>query len=222
MCNIRSAFRYSSFVVPFATLFLAAVGGGPTTAASALCPDSTGQTMGGDPSEKWPRSGNSSFVDRFGGWVVARSGQNRQRVCFAHMDVTERRGAHKGREHVYVQVATWPAKSPGYVFSAYVGQRFLKNATIQIRVDAAGPSFCLFNDGLTAWAHTGRDDAALIAAMASGRIMTIRTTTVDRSTVLDVYRLDGFADALTAVRRACESQLIGRPMDLGSGSVWPG
>ncbi len=222
MCRIRSAIRNSSFVIPFVILFFAAIGSGTATAASASCPDYTGQTMGGDSSEKWPRSGTSSFIGRFGSWVVARAGRNRGRVCFAHMNVTERLGARDGREHVYVQVATWPGRSSGYEFSAYVGRRFLENATTEIRIDAADPSFCLFNDGLTAWANTARDDAALIAAMASGHIMTIRTTAVDRSAVLDVYRLAGLADALTALRLACRSQLIGRPRDPGSRSAGPG
>lgn len=126
----------------------------------------------------------------YNGWGAFRDAQPHRCYAIASPD---KGGAGNGRWKPFASVADWPdAGIRGQVHIRLSNAVSGKGAPLMLKVDEA--SFPLVAGGADAWAPNAAVDAAIVAAMRSGRVLTIGRNT---------YALKGAASAIDAAALGC-------------------
>lgn len=132
----------------------------------------------------------------YNGWGAFRDA--RPLHCFAISEPV-RRGGSKWRP--FASVAHWPVQRiRGQV---HVRLSREKRAGVPITLSIDGRRFPMVAGGADAWAPDPRIDAAIIAAMRSGRNMSIGTVSANGTRFADSYILKGAATAIDAAALGC-------------------
>jgi hypothetical protein len=121
------------------------------------------------------------------------------RKCFAIAKPENLPGA-QGRQP-YASVGFWPERSVRYQLHFRLSHKRRPESAIFLRIDRQ--SFQLRAGGDSAWAPNARADAAIVAAMRTGFIMTVEMRTERGILVRDRYPLRGAASAIDAAAIAC-------------------
>jgi hypothetical protein len=111
------------------------------------------------------------------------------------------RAAQGGARGAFASVAFWPQR--GLRGQAYfrLSQPKREGSALILRIDER--TFQLRGGGVQAWAPDATADAAIVAAMRTGILMTLDTRSASGSLVRDSYRLRGAATAIDAAAIAC-------------------
>ncbi len=106
-----------------------------------------------------------------------------------------------GRSSGFASVATWPKR--GLRASLYVRLSRERDRSAGVTLTVGERRFALVANGLNAWASDAPSDHAIVAAMRSGRSMSIEAVGVGGRPFADVYALSGAATAIDAAVLAC-------------------
>ena len=120
--------------------------------------------------------------------------------CYAIAQVEKPRGA-KVDYQAYADVGHWPKRGLRNQVHFRLSKRLAPNSAIRLRVDAQ--DFALTGGGGDAWAADRRMDAAIVAAMRSGKAMRVRARAADGREISDYYPLPGSASAIDAAALGC-------------------
>ena len=120
--------------------------------------------------------------------------------CYAIAMADKPRGA-KVDYQAYADVGHWPKRALRNQVHFRLSKRLAANAPIRLRVDTQ--DFALTGGGGDAWAADRRMDAAIVAAMRSGKAMRVRATGADGREINDYYPLPGAASAIDAAALGC-------------------
>ena len=120
--------------------------------------------------------------------------------CYAISQSDKPRGA-KVDFRAYADVGHWPKRALRNQVHIRLSKRLAANAPIRLRVD--NQEFLLVGGGGDAWAADRRMDAAIVAAMRSGKAMRVRARAADGREVNDYYALPGAASAIDAAALGC-------------------
>ena len=120
--------------------------------------------------------------------------------CYAIAQVEKPRGA-KVDYQAYADVGHWPKRGLRNQVHFRLSKRLAPNSAIRLRVDAH--DFALTGGGGDAWAADRRMDAAIVAAMRSGKAMRVRARAADGREISDYYPLPGSASAIDAAALGC-------------------
>ena len=101
----------------------------------------------------------------------------------------------------YADVGHWPKRALRNQIHFRLSKRLAANAPIRLRVDSQ--DFALTGGGGDAWATDRRMDAAIVAAMRSGKAMRVRARAADGREISDYYALPGAASAIDAAALGC-------------------
>jgi hypothetical protein len=127
-------------------------------------------------------------------------------MCFV---ATQPKGESKysqpvsGRDPAFFQITRIPTKGIVNEVSSIVGYTFASNADVIVDVD--GSQFKMFLDAShpdTAWS-VQETEAALVAAMKKGHVMTLTSKSKRGTTITDNYSLSGISAALDAIAKEC-------------------
>ena len=125
----------------------------------------------------------------YNGWGAFRDTQPHRCYAIASPD----KGAGNGRWRPFASVADWPdAGIRGQVHIRLSNPVTGRGDPLVLKVDEA--SFPLVAGGADAWAPNAAVDAAIVAAMRSGRVLTVGRNT---------YTLKGAATAIDAAALGC-------------------
>ena len=134
----------------------------------------------------------------FGNWGAFRDpGVPR---CYAIAMADKPRGA-KVDYRAYADVGHWPKRALRNQIHFRLSKRLAASAPIRLRVDTQ--DFALTGGGGDAWAADRRMDAAIVAAMRSGKAMRVRARAADGREISDYYALPGAASAIDAAALGC-------------------
>lgn len=136
-------------------------------------------------------------IGTFGRWGAFREASPRH--CFAIAEPVQRVRGGNGR--AFASIARWPGagvraqlhirlsrpRHPEAAVTLAVGER-----RFQLR---AGPT--------DAWAPDAATDRAIVAALRSGRSLSVESLGTDRRPIADTYALHGAATAIDAATLAC-------------------
>lgn len=136
-----------------------------------------------------------------GAWRAVEATQGGHRLCFVIASPTSRAPAELKRD-------------PGNLFVTTKAQREGGGSEVSIRfgyrlgqgphtLTIEGRSFSLMPQGETAWLRSAADEQAVVAAMRSGRDLSIAAVSARGNTTTDSYSLIGFSAALEALQRQC-------------------
>ena len=120
--------------------------------------------------------------------------------CYAIAMADKPRGA-KVDFQAYADVGHWPKRGLRNQIHFRLSRRLASNAAIRLKVDSQ--QFVLAGGGGDAWAADRRMDAAIVAAMRSGKAMRLRARAADGREVNDYYALPGAASAIDAAALGC-------------------
>lgn len=132
----------------------------------------------------------------FEAWGAFRDAQPQR--CFAIAEPA-RGGGSKWRP--FASIANWPAQGVRGQVHIRLSREKRADAIITITVDDRRTT--LIGSGADAWAPDKRIDAAIIAAIRSGRSMSISTVAATGGGFADTYALKGAATAIDASALGC-------------------
>lgn len=133
----------------------------------------------------------------FGDWGAFRDGSVPR--CYAIAQPQE--VAKDARYRPYAAVGTWPQRKVRNQVHFRLSGEMAKGAAVTLTV--RGRSFTLSGGGGDAWARDMAMDAAIVANMRSGGMMTVTTRAANGKRIADSYRLAGAASAMDAATVAC-------------------
>lgn len=136
----------------------------------------------------------------FGAWGAFRD--SRPVRCFAVAEPAYAlRSEGKAAWRSFASVATWPKRGVRNQLHFRLAKPRGPGTPLQLNID--GARFDLVSAGVDAWAADARADAAIVAAMRSGRRLLIVGRARDGSRIEENYALDGAATAIDAATLAC-------------------
>jgi hypothetical protein len=106
-----------------------------------------------------------------------------------------------GQASGFASVATWPER--GLRSSFYVRLSRERDRSAGVTLTVGERRFALVANGLDAWASDAPSDRAIVAALRSGRSMSVEAVGVGGRPFADVYALSGAATAIDAAVLAC-------------------
>ena len=130
----------------------------------------------------------------FGGWGAFRDDAPRR--CFA---IAQPVNASRGG--AFASVADWPGQNVRTQLHVRLSRARARSARITLSI--GDRHFDLVSAGADAWAPDARTDAAIVAAMRSGRSMSVEGLGADGAPFADTYALSGAATAIDAATLAC-------------------
>ena len=117
--------------------------------------------------------------------------------CFAITEPLGRRRATRP----FASVATWPRA--GARGQLHIRLSRPRRPSARVTLSIGERRFELLAGPADAWAPDARTDAAIVAAMRSGRSMSVESAAVSGAPVADAYALAGSATALDAAAVGC-------------------
>ena len=106
-----------------------------------------------------------------------------------------------GRSSGFASVATWPDR--GLRASLHIRLSRERDRSAGVTLTVGERRFALVANGLDAWASDAPSDRAIVAALRSGRSMSVEAVGVGGRPFADVYALSGAATAIDAAVLAC-------------------
>ena len=106
-----------------------------------------------------------------------------------------------GRSSGFASIATWPQR--GLRASLHIRLSRERDRSAGVTLTIGERRFALVANGLDAWASDAPSDRAVVAALRSGRSMSVEAVGVGGRPFADVYALPGAATAIDAAVLAC-------------------
>jgi len=107
----------------------------------------------------------------------------------------------EGRSTGWASVATWPGR--GLRSSVHIRLSRERDRSAPVTITVGERRFELAATGIDAWATDGPADRAMVAAIRSGRSMSVEAVGIGGRPFADVYLLAGAATAIDAAAVAC-------------------
>jgi hypothetical protein len=132
----------------------------------------------------------------FEGWGAFRDAQPLR--CYA---IAEPARSSGGKWRPFASIAYWPSEGVRGQIHIRLSREVRNGARIVLNIDDRRIS--LVGSGADAWAANPRADASIIAAVRSGRSLSIATVAATGGGFADTYRLKGAATAIDAAALGC-------------------
>lgn len=134
-------------------------------------------------------------VGVYRGWAAFRDPDR----CYAIAAPVEAGGS--GRPRPFASVGTWPAR--GLRSSLHVRLSRARDRSGAVTLSVGERRFTLVGGASDAWAADAASDRAIVAALRSGRSMSVEAVAVGGRPFADSYALAGAATAIDAALLAC-------------------
>lgn len=133
----------------------------------------------------------------FGNWGAFRDDDGQR--CFAIAMPQPRDGRRDFQ--AFASIGTWPDRGVRGQLHLRPSQTLAANARVTLTV--GDRRFTLTGGGNNVWATNAAQDAAILAAMRSASVMSLRANDARGQSFVDRYRLNGVATALDAATAGC-------------------
>lgn len=132
----------------------------------------------------------------FAGWGAFRDAVPAR--CYA---IAQPVVSGKSAAHAFASIATWPGRGLRGSFHVRLSRPRDRSAPVTLTVGER--RFTLAAGDVDAWATDGPSDRAIVAALRSGRSMSVEAVGAGGRPFADVYALAGAATAVDAAALAC-------------------
>jgi len=153
-----------------------------------------------DPGTAAPGQG----VNRLGGvkgWDAYVDTVKGAKVCYVIGKPSKSEPVSAKRSVIFASVTHRPAEKRLNEVSFNSGYLFKEGSDADLAVD--GKKFSLFTDKEGAWTRDAAGDKAVVEALAKGKQAVIKGVSARGTATTDTYSLDGFAQALAQIDKAC-------------------
>lgn len=136
-------------------------------------------------------------IGTFGRWGAFRDPSPRHCFAISEPVQTVRGGTQRG----FLSIARWP--SAGARAQLHVRLTRPRHPQAAVTLSVGERRFTLTAGPSDAWAPDDATDRAIIAAMRSGRSLSVESLSATRRPFVDAYALNGAATAIDAATLAC-------------------
>jgi invasion protein IalB len=143
----------------------------------------------------------AKLLEKIKDWAVFIHETDKGRICFAASAPTEMQPKAAKRSSVIFYLTTW--QKDGVRNEVSVKQGHVLKAGAGNAITVGSQTFALLTDEDKAFIKDAADERKLLAAMAAGGTMSVKSTPAKGSATTDQYSLDGLADAVKRLQTAC-------------------
>ncbi len=147
-------------------------------------------------------------IDAKQDWSIFQAEAEGQKVCWIVSQPTKTAAFRNGRSvsvnrgDIFLMISIRPADGVINEVSYLSGYPFKKGS--EVKASVGSKKFTLFTEGENAWAPSGEDDAAMIAAFRRGARAKVEGVSKRGTKTTDTFSLSGFTAALEAATGLCK------------------
>jgi Invasion associated locus B (IalB) protein len=145
---------------------------------------------------------NPASLGASGDWEAFTYEAEGAKVCYVYSQPKKSDPAAAKRGPVYFMISHWPSKKVKGQPSTFIGYTFKEGSEVKLAVDAK--SFNLYPVDNMAWTDKVETEKAILAALKSGKNMTVAGTSAKGTATKDTYSLNGISAAMDAIDGACK------------------
>jgi hypothetical protein len=147
---------------------------------------------------------NPTSLGASGDWEAFTYEAEGSKVCYVYSQPKKSEASKKGagRGPIYFMITHWPGKNVKAQPSTFIGYKFKDGVDVKLTVDAK--NFVLYPVENMAWTDKIETEKAILAAMKSGKTMTVSGTSSKGTTTTDSYSLKGISAAMATIDGACK------------------
>lgn len=135
------------------------------------------------------------------GWSAFAETDKNAKACYLVGRPVKSEPENLKRGDVYVYVTHRPAEKTFNVVSFAAGYPYKDGSDAELSVDTR--KFALFTSKESAWSRDAATDKAVVDAMAKAKQAVLKGTSTRGTNTTDTYSLDGFAQMLAQIDKAC-------------------
>jgi hypothetical protein len=134
-------------------------------------------------------------------WSAYSAGSGKTLVCYVVGKPVKTLPEHVVRGRIDAHVTHRPGENALNVVNFELGYDTKPDSNAELTVD--GKKFELFTAKQGAWARDAATDKAVTIALSKGKQAVVKAVSVHNNTSTDTYSLDGFAQSLALIDKAC-------------------
>jgi hypothetical protein len=148
--------------------------------------------------------GNPTSLGASGDWEAFTYEAEGSKVCYVYSQPKKSEANKKSaaRNPIYFMVTHWPGKKVKAQPSTVIGYSFKEGSDVKLSIDAR--DFILYPVDNMAWTDKVETERAILAAMKSGKSMSITGTSAKGTVTKDSYSLAGISAAMDTIDGACK------------------
>ena len=147
---------------------------------------------------------NPTSLGASGDWEAFTYEAEGSKVCYVYSAPKKSEANKKsaGRGPIYFMVTHWPGKKVKAQPSTFIGYAFKEGSDVKLTIDTR--DFILYPVDNMAWTDKVETERAILAAMKSGKTMSVSGTSAKGTTTKDSYSLSGISAAMDTIDGACK------------------
>ncbi|MDW9417962.1 invasion associated locus B family protein [Sinorhizobium meliloti] len=140
-------------------------------------------------------------IQQFNAWGAYSYQAGNGKVCYVLSVPKERTPASVDHGDIFFLVSQRPGQNISYEPQAMMGYPLQDNSKVNVVID--GRTFIMFTKGNSAWVENAAEEPALVAAMKSGKAMSVNAKSRRGTETSYSYSLSGISAALKQIE-ACK------------------
>ena len=136
-------------------------------------------------------------IQQFQAWGAYSYKQGNSTVCYVLSVPTTKQPASVDHGDNFFIVSQRPGQNISYEPQAMMGYPLQENSKVNVTID--GRTFVMFTKGNSAWVENAAEEPALVAAMKSGKDMSVKATSRRGTGTSYSYSLSGISAALKQI-----------------------
>lgn len=136
-------------------------------------------------------------IQQFNAWGAYSYQSGGGKVCYVLSVPKEKAPAGVDHGDIFFLVSQRPGQNISYEPQVMVGYPLKENSKVNVIID--GRTFVMFTKGNSAWVENAAEEPALVAAMKSGKDMSVQATSRRGTGTNYSYSLSGISAALKQI-----------------------
>ncbi len=136
-------------------------------------------------------------IQQFNAWGAYSYTAGAGKVCYVLSVPKEKSPANVDHGDIFFLVSQRPGQNISYEPQAMMGYQLQENSKVVVKIDER--SFTMFTKGNSAWVENAAEEPALVAAMKSGKAMSVAAKSRKGTPTAYSYSLSGISAALKQI-----------------------
>ncbi|MGV8937500.1 MAG: invasion associated locus B family protein [Allorhizobium sp.] len=136
-------------------------------------------------------------IEQFQAWGAYSYKASGGTVCYVLSVPTAKEPAAVNHGDIFFIVSQRPGQNISYEPQAMMGYALKESSKVNVTIDAK--NFVMFVKETAAWVENAAEEPALVAAMKSGKAMTVKATSARGTATSYTYSLSGISAALKKI-----------------------
>lgn len=145
------------------------------------------------------QSPSPTRIEQFKAWGAYSYKSGKNTVCYVLSVPTTKEPASVNHGDIFFIVSQRPGQNISYEPQAMMGYALKTGSKVTVKIDAK--SFTMFTKDSAAWVENAAEEPALVAAMKSGKNMSVQAVSGRGTPTNYTYSLQGVSDAFKRIEK---------------------